>query len=123
VNTIQDVEYFARNFAALGGCTLFFRGATLSTIFMEIFLDFGGTAANFRATALRVQNLLSEITPDTPEANLPVEFNIWLRNLISTYPNGCTYVFSLFLPFLLWTNANVALITAEPEPTMSSIIT
>ncbi|KAJ7354049.1 hypothetical protein DFH08DRAFT_984259, partial [Mycena albidolilacea] len=70
-NTIQDVEYFARNFAALGGY-------------------FGNTAGSFRATALRVQNLLSEITPDTPEANLPVEFNTWLRGLISTYPTGCT---------------------------------
>lgn len=53
--------------------------------------DFGATAATFQATALRVQNLLSEITPDTPEANLPVEFNSWLRGLISTYPGGCTY--------------------------------
>ncbi|KAJ7617123.1 hypothetical protein FB45DRAFT_1063656 [Roridomyces roridus] len=68
---IQDVEYFARNFAALGSY-------------------FGGTADVFRATALRVQNLLAEITPDTPDANLPVEFNGWLRGLVATYPAGCT---------------------------------
>ncbi|KAJ7617107.1 hypothetical protein FB45DRAFT_1007742 [Roridomyces roridus] len=52
---IQDVEFFARNFGALGA-----------------------------STALRVQNLLAEITPDSPEANLPVEFNAWLRDLQGT---------------------------------------
>ncbi|KAJ7734350.1 hypothetical protein DFH07DRAFT_928493 [Mycena maculata] len=70
-NLIQDVEYFTRNFAALGSY-------------------FGATAATFQATALRVQNLLAEITPTTPDANLPVEFNNWLRGLIATYPTGCT---------------------------------
>ncbi|KAJ7500671.1 hypothetical protein B0H11DRAFT_1856122 [Mycena galericulata] len=70
-NVIQDVEYFIRNFAALGSY-------------------FGNTAAIFRATALSVQNLLAEITPDTPDANLPAEFNGWLRSLIATYPAGCT---------------------------------
>jgi hypothetical protein len=54
-------------------------------------IDFGVTAAIFRATALRVQNLLAEITPSTPEANLPVEFNAWLRDTVSDYPTGCTY--------------------------------
>ncbi|KAJ7814784.1 hypothetical protein B0H14DRAFT_3476798 [Mycena olivaceomarginata] len=71
VNVIQDVEYFARNFAALGGY-------------------FGATAATFRATALRVQNRLAQITPDTPAVNLPVQFNNWLRDLAATYPAGCT---------------------------------
>ncbi|KAJ7861738.1 hypothetical protein B0H14DRAFT_2741766 [Mycena olivaceomarginata] len=71
VNVIQDVEYFARNFAALGGY-------------------FGATAATFRATALRVQNRLAQITPDTPAVNLPVRFNNWLRDLAATYPAGCT---------------------------------
>ncbi|KAJ6597670.1 hypothetical protein DFH09DRAFT_1071651 [Mycena vulgaris] len=71
ISQIQDVEYFARNFAALGSY-------------------FGNTAATFQATALRVQNLLAEITPDSPDANLPTEFNSWLRGLISNYPTGCT---------------------------------
>jgi len=70
-NLIQDLEYFIRNFAALG-------------------TYFGNTATAFQATALRVQNRLSQITPATPDVNLPVEFNSWLRNLMSTYPNGCT---------------------------------
>lgn len=56
--------------------------------------DFGNTAAVFQATALRVQNLLSEITPATPDANLPVEFSNWLHDLIETYPAGCTYALS-----------------------------
>ncbi|KAJ6582491.1 hypothetical protein DFH09DRAFT_912350, partial [Mycena vulgaris] len=68
---IQDAEYFARNFAALGSY-------------------FDETAAIFQMTALRVQNLLSEITPDTPAVNLPVAFNIWLRNIVMKYPAGCT---------------------------------
>ncbi|KAJ7310018.1 hypothetical protein DFH08DRAFT_1049527 [Mycena albidolilacea] len=71
VNLIQDVEYFARNFAALG-------------------TYFGNTAATFRATALRIQNRLAQITPATPDVNLPVQFNNWLRGLVATYPNGCT---------------------------------
>ncbi|KAJ7800928.1 hypothetical protein B0H14DRAFT_3490148 [Mycena olivaceomarginata] len=70
-NLIQDLEYFIRNLATLG-------------------TYFGNTAATFQATALRVQNRLSHATPDTPDVNLPVEFNSWLRNLMSTYPNGCT---------------------------------
>ncbi|KAF7344100.1 Chitin synthase [Mycena venus] len=70
-NLIQDLEYFIRNFATLG-------------------TYFGNTAGTFQATALRVQNRLSQITPDTPDVNLPVAFNSWLRNLMSTYPNGCT---------------------------------
>ncbi|KAJ7624380.1 hypothetical protein FB45DRAFT_82299 [Roridomyces roridus] len=71
VNLIQDVEYFARNLAALG-------------------TYFGSTAAVFQATALRVQNLLAEVTPISNDAQLPVEFNEWLRNLIADYPLGCT---------------------------------
>ncbi|KAJ7500677.1 hypothetical protein B0H11DRAFT_786776 [Mycena galericulata] len=70
-NMIQDVEYFIRNFEALGSY-------------------FGNTAAIFEATASSVQNLLAEITPDTPDANLPAEFNVWLRSLLATYPAGCT---------------------------------
>jgi hypothetical protein len=53
--------------------------------------DYGDTAAIFQATALRVQNLLSEITPNTPDAYLPSEFNAWLNDLVQTYPAGCTY--------------------------------
>ncbi|KAJ6552882.1 hypothetical protein B0H19DRAFT_1236093 [Mycena capillaripes] len=59
-------------------------------VLMAPFTDFGGTAAIFQATALSVQDLLAEITPDTPDANLPLEFNTWLRSLIATYPGGCT---------------------------------
>ncbi|KAF8199218.1 hypothetical protein K438DRAFT_1583339, partial [Mycena galopus ATCC 62051] len=70
-NLIQDIEYFIRNFAALGSY-------------------FGSTSNIFQATALRVQNLLAEITPNSPDANLPVEYNAWLRDLIATYPGGCT---------------------------------
>ncbi|KAF7359956.1 hypothetical protein MVEN_00722400 [Mycena venus] len=71
ITTVQDIEYFTRNFAALG-------------------TYFSATAAVFQATALAVQNLLAEITPDTPDAHLPVEFNNWLRGLVATYPAGCT---------------------------------
>ncbi|KAJ6597725.1 hypothetical protein DFH09DRAFT_1399429 [Mycena vulgaris] len=65
ISRIQEVESFARNFGALGSY-------------------FGNTAATFQATALRIQNLLAEITPDSPDANLPTEFNSWLRD------TGCT---------------------------------
>ncbi|KAK7013723.1 chitin synthase, partial [Favolaschia claudopus] len=71
VNVIQDMEYFIRNLAALGSY-------------------FDNTAATFQATALRVQNRLAQITPNTPDVNLPVAFNAWLRTLIQTYPLGCT---------------------------------
>ncbi|KAK6995928.1 chitin synthase [Favolaschia claudopus] len=71
VNLIQDIEYFIRNLAAVG-------------------TYFGHTAAIFQATALRVQNCLAQITPNTPDVNLPVAFNVWLRTLIQTYPLGCT---------------------------------
>ncbi|KAK7043326.1 chitin synthase [Favolaschia claudopus] len=71
VNSIQDVEYFIRNFAALG-------------------TYFSNTAGRFQATALRVQNRLTQITPNTPDVNLPVAFNAWLRSLLTNYPSGCT---------------------------------
>ncbi|KAK7013688.1 chitin synthase [Favolaschia claudopus] len=71
VNEIQDIEYFIRNFAALG-------------------TYFSNTAGIFQATALRVQNRLAQITPNTPDVNLPVAFNAWLRALLPTYPLGCT---------------------------------
>ncbi|KAK6995938.1 chitin synthase, partial [Favolaschia claudopus] len=71
VNLIQDVEYFIRNFAALG-------------------TYFSNTAGRFQATALRVQNRLTQITPNTPDVNLPVAFNTWLRSLLTNYPSGCT---------------------------------
>ncbi|KAJ7614864.1 hypothetical protein FB45DRAFT_936253 [Roridomyces roridus] len=70
-NIIQDMEYFIRNFAALGSYM-------------------GNNAAVFRTIATNVQNLLAEITPASPDANLPVEFNAWLRGLVATYPAGCT---------------------------------
>ncbi|KAJ7644905.1 hypothetical protein FB45DRAFT_1053538 [Roridomyces roridus] len=70
-NLIQDMEYFIRNFAALGSYM-------------------GNNAVPFRTTATEVQNLLAEITPASPDANLPVEFNTWLRGLVATYPAGCT---------------------------------
>ncbi|KDR76862.1 hypothetical protein GALMADRAFT_138903 [Galerina marginata CBS 339.88] len=70
--TIFQMEYFIRNIAALGPY-------------------FGSTANVFQATALAVQNILSEVTPSTPvNPSLPSLFNSWLRNLLSTYPNGCT---------------------------------
>ncbi|KAK7059959.1 chitin synthase [Favolaschia claudopus] len=68
---LQDVEYFLRNLAALG------------TYFRD-------TAGVFQYTALRVQHRLSQITPQSPDVNLPVEFNSWLRQLLATYPTGCT---------------------------------
>ncbi|KAK7013733.1 chitin synthase [Favolaschia claudopus] len=71
VNLIQDAEYFIRNFAALG-------------------TYFGSTAATFQATALRIQNRLAQVTPSTPDINLPVAFNSWLRSLVNSYPAGCT---------------------------------
>ncbi|KAJ6534425.1 hypothetical protein DFH09DRAFT_1405431 [Mycena vulgaris] len=54
---------------------------------------FGGTAPIFQATALRIQNLLSEITPSSVivgDASLPLVFYSWLGNLLNSYPNGCT---------------------------------
>jgi len=68
---IDNIEYFVRNIAALGQY-------------------FDVNSAVFRDTAQRVQNLLAEVTPTTPiNPSLPTTFNKWLRNLISTYPNGC----------------------------------
>jgi hypothetical protein len=52
--------------------------------------DFVNTAQIFQATALGVQNLLSEITPSTPDAQLPAEFKTWLRALVASYPAGTT---------------------------------
>ncbi|KAF7372867.1 Glucan 1,3-beta-glucosidase [Mycena sanguinolenta] len=71
---INRVEFFLRNLAAIGQY-------------------FGGSSQIFNATALSVQNLLSEITPSSVpknDASLPLLFNQWLTNLINTYPNGCT---------------------------------
>ncbi|KAJ7205574.1 hypothetical protein B0H12DRAFT_1281942, partial [Mycena haematopus] len=73
---IYKVEFFLRNLAAVGQY-------------------FAGTSQIFAATALNVQNLLSEITPSSvlmDDASLPLIFNTWLQNLVNTYPNGCTQV-------------------------------
>ncbi|KAJ7501454.1 hypothetical protein B0H11DRAFT_2371591 [Mycena galericulata] len=70
---IYSTEDFLRHLAALGQY-------------------FGGTALIFQATALRVQNLLSEITPSSvivDDASLPLIFHTWLGTLVNTYPNGC----------------------------------
>ncbi|KAJ7610190.1 hypothetical protein FB45DRAFT_804760 [Roridomyces roridus] len=63
---LTNYEYFIRNLAAFGG-------------YMQ------QTEAIFRATAMRMQTRLAEVTPDTPAVNLPVEFNNWLRGLLNTY--------------------------------------
>ncbi|KAJ7059263.1 pectate lyase superfamily protein-domain-containing protein [Mycena amicta] len=71
---IYRLEFFLRNLAALGQY-------------------FAGTSQIFEATAQRVQDLLSEITPNdvlVNDASIPLMFNTWLTNLINTYPNGCT---------------------------------
>ncbi|KAJ7229760.1 hypothetical protein B0H12DRAFT_222477 [Mycena haematopus] len=71
---IYKMEFFLRNLAAIGQY-------------------FGGTSQIFEQTALRVQNLLSEITPSSvlvDDASLPQIFNTWLQNLVNTYPLGCT---------------------------------
>ncbi|KAG7094916.1 hypothetical protein E1B28_005722 [Marasmius oreades] len=73
-NLIFNVEFFIRSMAALGDY-------------------FGSTSGIYRATAERVQNLLSEVTPDNviePTQSLPMIFNSWLRGTVSAYPNGCT---------------------------------
>ncbi|KAJ7600240.1 hypothetical protein C8J56DRAFT_768520, partial [Mycena floridula] len=73
-NIIFEIEYFARNFAALGQY-------------------FAQTSGVFSATAARIQALLAEITPDSPpdpEESLPLLFDHWLENLIATYPSGCS---------------------------------
>ncbi|KAJ7913681.1 hypothetical protein B0H13DRAFT_1612340 [Mycena leptocephala] len=70
---IYRLEFFLRNLAALGQY-------------------FEGTSSIFLATALRVQNALSEITPTAilqDDSSIPLMFNTWLTNLINTYPNGC----------------------------------
>ncbi|KAJ6600740.1 hypothetical protein B0H10DRAFT_2230831 [Mycena sp. CBHHK59/15] len=71
---IYAVEDFLRHLAALGSY-------------------FGATAPIFRATAVRVQNLLAEITPSSvivSDASLPLLFYAWLGNLLGGYSNGCT---------------------------------
>ncbi|KAJ7061667.1 hypothetical protein C8F01DRAFT_987065, partial [Mycena amicta] len=71
---IYRVEFFLRYLASLG--EYFARSSQI-----------------FEASALRVQNLLSEITPTeviVDDASLPLMFNTWLTNLINTYPSGCT---------------------------------
>ncbi|KAF5360156.1 hypothetical protein D9758_011368 [Tetrapyrgos nigripes] len=71
---IYDVEWFIRNLGGLGSY-------------------FAATSNIFQQTALDVQNLLSEITPNSVVVqtdSLPAIFNSWLRGLISTYPAGCT---------------------------------
>ncbi|KAJ7618103.1 hypothetical protein DFH06DRAFT_1144937 [Mycena polygramma] len=75
---IDNMEYFARHAGALGQCEAF------GSLYFQL------TADMFRGTALSVQNLLAEITPDTPDIALPAAFNEWLRELIKKYPNGCT---------------------------------
>ncbi|KAJ7739001.1 hypothetical protein B0H16DRAFT_1729677 [Mycena metata] len=65
---IYKVEFFLRNLAAVGQY-------------------FGGTSQILKATAQRVQDLLSEITPTVvlvDDASLPLVFNVWLQNLLNT---------------------------------------
>ncbi|EEB95638.1 hypothetical protein MPER_05357 [Moniliophthora perniciosa FA553] len=73
-DNISIMEYFIRSMAALGEY-------------------FGATSNIFRSTARRMQDLLSEVTPNTVPDNtqsLPMIFNSWLRGVVSAYPNGCT---------------------------------
>ena len=90
---IYNVEFFLRNLGALGGCTFHILTYLCRILTFSSRSDFQTTSNIFQATALRVQNLLAEITPDVvpDETNsIPMIFNNWLRNLISTYPSGCT---------------------------------
>ncbi|KAF9259319.1 hypothetical protein L218DRAFT_1059448 [Marasmius fiardii PR-910] len=71
---ILNIELFTRSFAALGQY-------------------FGTTSQIFRDTAERVQNALSEVTPNTVPDNtqsIPMMFNRWLTGVVRDYPNGCT---------------------------------
>ncbi|KAJ6553056.1 hypothetical protein B0H19DRAFT_1263474 [Mycena capillaripes] len=113
VSLAQNVEYFARNLRRLARVGHPPRYC-LAIAFMFV-IDFGATAAIFRATALNVQNHLAEVTPDTPEANLPVEFNEWLRQLVATYPAGCTSRATNVLNHYL-TKMNTISTTAGPVP-------
>ncbi|KAI0027189.1 hypothetical protein K488DRAFT_62410 [Vararia minispora EC-137] len=70
---IWEIEYFIRSFAALG-------------------TYFGRTSSIFQNTASQMQNLLSEITPDSvfnPTQSLPALFYEWLLETVQAYPNGC----------------------------------
>ncbi|KAJ7708550.1 hypothetical protein B0H16DRAFT_1481276 [Mycena metata] len=69
---IYKVEFFLRNLAG----PILWRNFT-----------------NLQGYSARVQDLLSEITPTVvlvDDASLPLVFNVWLQNLLNTYPNGCT---------------------------------
>ncbi|KAJ7459280.1 hypothetical protein FB451DRAFT_1506423, partial [Mycena latifolia] len=71
---IQKVEFFARNFAALGQCMY-------PVVLPETHLRI----------ATEIQTLLSELTPSTPiNPSLSTRFSMWLNALVSTYPAGCT---------------------------------
>ncbi|CAK5284108.1 unnamed protein product [Mycena citricolor] len=72
---MRDTEFFLRNIAALGDY-------------------FAATAPIFAATAAQFQQILSKATPSVvfdPTASLPLIFYNWLSNLLSAYPNGCTF--------------------------------
>lgn len=72
---IISIEFFLRNFAAVGQY-------------------FAATASTFRTTAANFQQVLSQITPSETIAytaqSLPAMFNTWLTQTVSGYPNGCT---------------------------------
>jgi hypothetical protein len=71
---INNVEFFLRNFAALGQY-------------------FSLISGKFKKTAGDVQTLLSEVTPNSvPDSSksLPLIFNEWLTDTVNEYPTGCT---------------------------------
>ena len=54
------------------------------------FSDFEETADIYKNTATEMQNVLASVTPPTPIfPSLAADFNNWLRNTISVYPDGC----------------------------------
>jgi len=93
---IYEVEWFIRNLGAVGSCELYFPITFCWKLTNPgCYTDFDETSDIFKATALQVQNLLAEITPDVvPDttASIPLIFNNWLAGLISQYPARCTYV-------------------------------
>ncbi|KAJ6459998.1 hypothetical protein C8R45DRAFT_842971 [Mycena sanguinolenta] len=89
IDKINESSYLDSNLHCLNGFIRFFL-RNLGALGQY----FSGTSQIFLETALRVQTLLSVITPDRvpkDDGSLPLLFNQWLTNLINTYPNGCTY--------------------------------
>ncbi|KAJ7636563.1 hypothetical protein FB45DRAFT_1138282 [Roridomyces roridus] len=86
-NKALDMEYFLRNFAAVGDCNDFPSAFTSRP---DIHTDLDQNAGKFQSTAQHVQDLLTEVTPPSPEFNLPAVFNAWLRGLVSSYPASCS---------------------------------